>query len=349
LQQAGILRIFGYMQLTEKPYCVVTTVQSPTDCMRDLAAQWPGAEASLLIVGDRKGPFAYSLPKSRLIDIEQQRALPWALARILPEKHYARKNLGYLEAMAEGATLIYETDDDNAPATCWELRDADVSAHDLSAKGWLNVYACFTKERIWPRGLPLGDILRPVPEPSPMARVAKAPIQQGLADGSPDVDAIWRLVLDQDFSFDAGASVRLGRGCWCPFNSQTTWWRREAYALLYLPSFCPFRMTDIWRSFVAQRCLWELGFKLVFHGAEVKQLRNPHDPMLDFRDEVPGYLDNARIAECLGALELQAGPEHVGSNLMRCYQELVHKGILPEVELALLDAWLTDLRTLGIC
>jgi len=29
--------------------------------------------------------------------------------------------------------------------------------------------------------------------------------------------------------------------------------------LMYLPIKASFRMTDIYRSFVAQRCLWELG------------------------------------------------------------------------------------------
>ena len=38
--------------------------------------------------------------------------------------------------------------------------------------------------------------------------------------------------------------------------------------LMYLPSTCTFRMTDIWRSLIAQRCLWELGQGVVFHAAD---------------------------------------------------------------------------------
>jgi hypothetical protein len=30
-----------------------------------------------------------------------------------------------------------------------------------------------------------------------------APIQQGLADGSPDVDAVWRLLFDREVAFRA--------------------------------------------------------------------------------------------------------------------------------------------------
>jgi hypothetical protein len=108
-----------------------------------------------------------------------------------------------------------------------------------------------------------------------------------LADHSPDVDAVWRLVLDRPFCFDKGESLYLAPGTWCPFNSQSTWWWPEAYPLLYLPSFCTFRMTDIWRSFVAQRCLWAVGQGVAFHASEVAQARNQHNLMRDFEDEVP--------------------------------------------------------------
>ena len=78
--------------------------------------------------------------------------------------------------------------------------------------------------------------------------------------------------------------VWLGPETWCPFNSQSTWWFPVAYPLMYLPSRVSFRMTDIWRGFVAQRCLWELGKGIVFHAAEVVQRRNPHALLRDFAD-----------------------------------------------------------------
>ena len=54
------------------------------------------------------------------------------------------------------------------------------------------------------------------------------------------------------------------------------------YPLLYLPAYCSFRMTDIWRSFVAQRIAWENGWRLLFHGPTMEQERNVHDLMKDF-------------------------------------------------------------------
>jgi hypothetical protein len=165
-----------------------------------------------------------------------------------------------------------------------------------------------------------------------------------LVDGSPDVDAIWRLVLDKPFRFQPGASVALMSGVWCPFNSQSTWWWPEAYPLMYLPSFCTFRMTDIWRSFVAQRCLWALGGAVIFHASEVVQRRNAHNLLKDFQDEVPGYLANDQIVRLLEDQPLEPGTEAVGANLLRCYEALIKRGILPQKERPLVKAWRGDLK-----
>src|SRR5690242_1456091 len=92
---------------------VVTTIQEPTACMRVLAAQAIANGLQWIVIGDRKGPERFPLYPAELVSIDQQRELPFNLARLLPEKHYARKNLGYLLAMARGCECIYETDDDN--------------------------------------------------------------------------------------------------------------------------------------------------------------------------------------------------------------------------------------------
>jgi hypothetical protein len=164
-----------------------------------------------------------------------------------------------------------------------------------------------------------------------------------LVDGSPDVDAVWRLIFDRPFRFQPGPSIALISGVWCPFNSQSTWWWPEAFPLLYLPSCCNFRLTDIWRSLVAQRCVWEWGGAVTFHASEVTQRRNKHNLMRDFQDELPGYLSNDRLRRILEDLPLEAGPDAAGNNLWRCYEALVSQGMFPKKELRLVRAWLEDL------
>lgn len=325
---------------------VITTIQGPTDSVRAMASRLGEVGATALIVGDAKGPERYELAHTELITLRDQRALPFTLERLLPTHHYARKNLGYLLAVSRRAPCIYETDDDNAPTDMWRVRGVDTEVQSVTARPWVNVFRMFCEETVWPRGFPLelvADASTYAHDPGTPRERVHAPIQQGLADNAPDVDAVWRLIMNRPLTFEPRPSVRLAPGSWCPFNSQSTWWWPSTYALMYLPSHASFRMTDIWRSFVAQRCLWELGHGMVFHAPEVIQERNPHDLLKDFEHEVPGYLHNRKITDALDALTLRAGEGAVGDNLIRCYESLVAGGYLPPAELDGVKAWLADL------
>lgn len=326
---------------------VITTIQPPTDSVRRLAEVLPDG-CHIVIVGDEPGPREYSVPRSDLFDLETQAQLGFQLGPLLPHRHYSRKNLGYLLAMRQGAQVVYETDDDNGPLESWQPRLESVAVRQVRGEGWINVYRCFTADRVWPRGFPLEHVQESLEAiPAYDSLLVRAPIQQGLAAGDPDVDAAWRLLLGGPVSF-SGSSVAIPPYAWCPFNSQSTWWWPAAFALMYLPSFCSFRMTDIWRSLVAQRCLWELGLPLVFHAPEVRQERNAHDLLRDFRDEVPGYLGNGHLASALADTPLRSGDASVADNLLSCYRRLVMEGFLPEKELPLVEAWVADCAAVSV-
>jgi hypothetical protein len=302
----------------------------------------------LIVIGDLKSPPSFHLPNCDFYSIERQMALPSALARLLPCNHYARKNLGYLAALLNGAEIIIETDDDNLPfAEFWSERKRMVDAHPLVDCGWVNAYRYFTDLHIWPRGFALDHIHDRVPALEDK-HLADCPIQQGLADRNPDVDALYRLTLPLPVEFKRAGSLALGQNSFCPFNSQNTTWFRDAFPLLYLPSFCSFRMTDIWRSFIAQRIAWECGWNILFHQATVWQERNDHNLMKDFEDEIPGYLHNNTIFLELQKLDLQTGKEHVPDNLITCYRKLIDLDLIDSAEMPLLTAWLADLRAIGI-
>lgn len=328
-------------------WVVLTTIQEPTPSTVNLAEKVLLVDGRIAVMGDSKGPVQYDLPGVDFFSLARQSTLQFSLAKDLPSGHYSRKNLGYLVAIQNGAACIYETDDDNSPLQKWGLRSKTVNVRRVQTTGWLNVYRMFSDELMWPRGYCLGMIsesLRSSPVLSDAIVSVTSPIQQGLANGAPDADAIWYLLCDQEVVFKDEPSIYLPPGSWCPFNSQSTWWWPEAYPLMYLPSYCSFRMTDIWRGFIAQRCLWEMGFGLVFHAPEVYQQRNPHDLMRDFKDEVPGYLRNAEMAILLEKLSLSSGTENAGANLRKCYEALVEAEFFPPLELELVDSWLKDLH-----
>ncbi|MDB6057519.1 MAG: hypothetical protein JWO95_1363 [Verrucomicrobiales bacterium] len=330
------------------PIAVVTTVQGPTKSIHSLLETLRPAGCPLLIFGDEKGPVEYEAPGTELFTLKRQMGLPFKLAGLLSTGHYARKNLGYLVAMERGATCIYETDDDNAPLPNWTWRDQRLSARKVPRTGWINAYRSFSDEHIWPRGFPLNLCHISLTHNSISKDVfpVDSPIQQGLANGSPDVDALWRLMMDKTIAFREAPSLYLPKGAWCPFNSQSTWWFPAAYALMYLPSNCSFRMTDIWRSFVAQRCLWELGTGVTFHGPEVVQARNHHDLMRNFEEEISGYLQNTQIAQWLDEVALKSGSEAIPENMLKCYELLIERGVFPAKELDLVRAWLEDVKVL---
>jgi hypothetical protein len=238
-----------------KTVCVMTTIQPPTPSVQTLHARLTQHDIPMIVVGDTKGPTSFDLPNTRFIPLEEQQRLDFKLAPLLPTGHYVRKNLAYLLAFAGGASAIFETDDDNAPNAAWSPKTLQTNARALNHASWVNVYRCFTDANIWPRGLPLRHARDTASYDLQPQESIDSPIQQLLTNNAPDVDAAWRLTVGQEpFHFDrAPQSVLLRPGGWCPFNSQSTWWFTPAFALMYLPSTCTFRMTDIWRSLVAQR------------------------------------------------------------------------------------------------
>ena len=326
---------------------IVTSISAVNPVLRSLAEGAEQHGLPFFIIGDTKSPKDFSLAGSRFLDVAQQRNLPFDYARLCPERSYARKNIGYLMAAKDGADWITETDDDNFPRpTFWEPRDRWVSGRSLTGQGWVNVYAWFSDKFIYPRGFPLELVRTGTQHDLGVEKTTHSlcPIQQGLADENPDVDAVYRMLYPLPFSFRKDRPLILSPGQWCPFNSQNTTYFREVFPLLYLPAHCSFRMTDIWRSFVAQRILWENGLAVSFHSASVWQERNVHNLLRDFEDEIPGYSNNAKITSALAALKIPQGISSIPEALKICYAEMIRNGWVGRDETILLDAWLQDLN-----
>ena len=328
---------------------VVTSIARPNSVLQALARGSLERGFDFILIGDEASPAGFDLEGCRFYGLAEQHALPLRFPLKCPTRHYARKNIGYLVAIGAGASVIIETDDDNMPfPEFWRERVRRQRVALVSNAGWVNVYRYFTDANIWPRGLPLDRIQSSPPMLESLSQnEVDCPIQQGLADENPDVDAIYRLALPLPQSFRRGVRVALGLAAWSPFNSQNTTWWRDAFPLLYLPAYCSFRMTDIWRSFIAQRIAWAQGWAVLFHEPTVWQERNEHNLMRDFKDEVPGYLNNSAIREALDKLSLPPGLDQLNDNLRICYEELVRMGLVGKEELALLEAWIADLEELS--
>jgi len=266
--------------------------------------------------------------------------------RLCPWDSYSRKNIAFIGAARAGARFIFETDDDNELTVDYPTLAARTALFDTTVTaaahaGTVNLFAEIyhtVDGNVWARGFPLRHIeTRHTAEETLDCRPG---VVQFLVDGNPDVDAIFRLVRGAhlDMQVNRRALPLAIANAFHPFNSQATLWPRELFALMYLPSSCPFRMTDIWRGYIAQRILQERGRCVLFEGPVVRQLRNEHAIYDDFFDEHPGYVQSEQVIETLRATDLSRC-DTLDDMLLACYQSLTRAGVFDRRESILLRAW----------
>jgi hypothetical protein len=321
---------------------IITSVAAPNAVMKTIAEGSKKNNIDFIVIGDSKSPADFKLEGCRFFSIEEQKKLNFKIVKDLPLKHYSRKNIGYL--LAAKNDVIIETDDDNFPTDdFWLPRIKNQAAELINDNGWTNAYKYFSDDTIWPRGFPLENILD---DNSPSGKTVNidVPIQQGLADENPDVDAVYRMTGKLPVSFKKRNAIALGKNSWCPFNSQNTTWFKESFPLLYLPSYCSFRMTDIWRSFIAQRIAWTCDWPVLFHQSTVWQERNEHSLLKDFEDEVSGYLNNKKICDLILSLDLKSGKSNIENNIFKCYEALTENNFIGKQEMHLVECWIEDLK-----
>ncbi len=59
-----------------------------------------------------------------------------------------------------------------------------------------------------------------------------------------------------------------------------------------------------------------------------------------------GYLNNFQIVRTLELLQLKSGEANIYDNLYKCYEAIVKLGLIDEKEMALLEAWCNDIKTI---
>jgi hypothetical protein len=257
--------------------------------------------------------------------------------------------LGYLFAIQRGAKLIAETDDDNIPYSNWAEAIVDI----LSIKKFkvikspmlCNVYKVFCDEYIWPRGFPLTSVSDDQEFKYGSEKFDQVSVWQGLADIEPDVDAIFRLIFKgkKVYFNKSNKPVILGEGIYCPFNSQNTIWNEKAFVYLYLPLSVDFRFTDILRSYIAQKGLWAIGGRVGFTTSSVYQVRNAHNLMNDFKNEINCYTQIDSLIETIESCKLSGNPF---KDIKDMYQALIERSIVEDKELAAIEAWVLDLKSI---
>jgi len=313
-----------------KNFIVITSINELTEAIKLFAKRknW-----HVIVVGDKKSPPLNKNPKENIIflSVDEQKNLGFKSYETCPFNHYARKNLGYLYAIQQGAETIADTDDDNFPYKNWgeDIPNTPKTLiKTISGPKFINIYKHFTKEFIWPRGLPLDTI-----QDNSNLKINKA---------TNELIAVWqRLIINKFVTFDKHDPIALKEGHYCPFNTQNTIWKiKDFFPYLYIPISVSFRFCDILKSYIAQRGFWAMGAKLAFTSASVYQDRNVHNFMKDFLDEIPCYKDVKKVVELLDTLELQGNPK---KDVIKIYKELKNINVVDQSDVNGIQNFVSDI------
>lgn len=306
--------------------------------------------AELVLIGDKKSP---SWDKKRLprnvhfFSVEDQNARWPKLSALIPLNHYGRKNLAYLWAVEHGIDILFDTDDDNFSEIDIFSQTTDSFRTISTAKEWINVYAYFGQAKLWPRGLPLDEVMAPIVETTNHNAEPGWHCYQSIVDGDPDLDAIGRMLYPENHRFDNQPPLLLENGQFCPTNSQATLWKKELFPYLYLPVTAPFRMTDIWRGIVMNALIQNRGYRTLFGKLGVNQSRNAHNVISDFKDEIAGHLYTRLVKQIADKFWLKEESLDYLLSLKEIYRELSQRQIVDEEEEQVLNVFLEEIeRTL---
>jgi hypothetical protein len=319
-----------------------------------------------VVVADKKSvPSAQEwFPDShrvKYLTVQEQESLEFRTVDETPWNHFARKNIGYLYAIREGAQAILDFDDDNEivmPITSTALLSPfggrDVRARSVNHPGAINVYNYFKpSDHVWPRGLPLDAASQSLS--SRKASRVKVPrsqiaVWQHLAQLDPDVDAIWRQTHQLPLKFGKHADpLVLEKGSWAPFNAQATVWTKAGFLPMRLPSTVHGRVSDIWRSYIAQPLLWNQNLSVAFAAPQFSvPSRNEHNYLGDFEAEISLYRQAGALMDHIVAMsEREQGLEKHDA-MFKSYVELYEYGIVDIEDVNAAKAWIEDLMALGV-
>lgn len=318
------------------------------------------SDVQIFVTGDRKTPhnevraFVEGLGNATYYSDADQEDLGYASSPIIGWNKIMRRNIATLEALKSGADIVVTVDDDNLPIS----RDYFTQIEQTLTQPYMGLVADVPSQRfnigefltpkVYHRGFPYEfrhQDLNVRLAPKTNGRIG---VVAGLWFGDPDIDAMERITnrpLVLQMSDMARAGLAVAPGCFTPFNSQNTAYRRELVPLMMVLIGVG-RYDDIWGSYIAQRVMLEDEFMVRFGEPFVWQERNPQNLWRNLRDELLGMENTERFQADLMAANLTA-PSVVG-RLRQVYEHLQSLDYLaPEVH-EFGQAWCDDVeRVLG--
>ncbi|CAF0813477.1 unnamed protein product [Brachionus calyciflorus] len=351
LNSIEVENTFGFHK---NKWIVVTSISEPTAQCKNLSSI---SGFKLLVVADKKTKKSWNLDNTIFLSVANQENLEFKSLNTTPYYSYTRKNIGYLYAIKNVAKFIYDTDDDNAPIVNIEeyfsFNEYDNGLiYDCSNKERIiNPYAHFGQPQIWPRGYPLSEIKKNYNNNYILGKRKTSIVQQGVVNGDPDVDAIFRLTKSMEYRkidlyYDKSSpSFQIPLYKMSPYNSQNTFISYRGFWSLYLPKTVTMRLTDIWRSYWAQRLMWLIDETISYNGPNAYQLRNPHSYLKDFDDEKSMYLQTENLIDFL--FKWRCNHIKFYSCMIQLSEDMAKENFWLQDEVESIKNWIHDLNLVG--
>lgn len=276
-----------------KTALVNTTIQTPR--ILNLLRTYSD-EVGFFVAGDHKSPDAEIFQWMQYIEntvwlsAQAQQDLNYECSNIIGWNTTSRRNIALLEAIKWGAEIIIYWDSDNLPLAdeyFWMFQKRLNLAFPfnglqvINSNGWHNQYGSVKHRGFPPQVTPTVNVFHPIIDAN-IGAVA------GLCLGDPDIDAYTRMALAptvQNVCETHRAGYVVNRNNHCVFNSQNTAFLRQfAPAMFLAPGIG--RADDIFASLLTQRCMRDRGYHVYIGPPFTYQERNPHDLLVDLRNEL---------------------------------------------------------------
>jgi hypothetical protein len=272
----------------------------------------------------------------------------WKCSEAIGWNCLQRRNIGFLEALKDGAELIITIDDDNMPVTddyfsrYSKIFRAPFNGIKVSGKqGWFDP-GQFLVPPVVQRGFPIQVKHRPKFEPVTDAKVGVA---SGLILGDSDMDAYTRIGKAPTVG---GVAMLAQVGCvvdphtYTIFNSQNSCLIRELVPAYFLMPGVG-RYDDVYASLIVQRVARERGYHVHLGQPLALQERNEHDPMTDLRAEIEGMSYCKVLADLLDSIPLPG--KSVIEDTRIIYEQLCFCQFIPQESATAGLVWLDDVET----
>ncbi|XP_063413688.1 uncharacterized protein LOC134696052 isoform X3 [Mytilus trossulus] len=325
-------------------WAVVTTIFEPSKAVRHIAnySDW-----CIVVVASIQTPNKHDYLKNfptemirrrmKYLSVLEQSILYPLLSDVIPPNHFARKNIGYMYAIHHKAKFIWDFDDDNIGIVDIEHLGETLTVCQNKQSYLMNPYPYFGVHNTWPRGFPLQLIKDEKTHPTDCyiedrSNTIQVGVIQSLANNQPDVDAIYRLTRNSPFNLSTKNSGQiLCTNKYSPFNAQATLWISAAFLYMGLPNSVNERVSDIWRSYIAQYFLHKVNVSIAFTKPYVTQERNYHKLTKDYDDETVLYDKSYQLVQFL--------LNTISDDLSELYEKLYKRNFIEISDLQFIKAW----------